>query len=181
MGTTIYLLKNKWIETYSSIKLQLMKKIIFPILIILMLFGLMTSCKKTNKGLTENTFSSVEYTEIGQGNLSGEGEDTIAPQNMIISDAYSWNELMSKMDSNYSVTGSFTETIIDFSKFTVIAVFDQIYGDSGHSIDITEIIEDETHTYIKVKSTMAGEGLTITTQPFHIVKITKNDKQILFE
>lgn len=153
----------------------------FPILIILMLFGLMTNCNKTDKGLTENTLNLVGHTQIGQGNLYGNGEENIPQQNLVILNSTSWNELIDQMNSVNNVSGSFTEININFSNFIVIAVFDKVYGNGGHSIDITEIIEDETHTFVTVENILNGNATSIMTQPFHIVKIPKNNKTILFQ
>lgn len=72
------------------------------------------------------------------------------------------------------MTNDFTDTNIDFNKYQIIAVFDQIYENGGYSIDITNVI-------VKVENLLTGGINSIFNQPFHIIKISKSGKPILFE
>lgn len=146
-----------------------------------MILGLMTSCNKSEDPLTNNTSNIVGYSLIGQGNLHGNGGENIAQQNLVISDSNSWHELIAKMDTVNNVSDDFPEKNINFSNYRIIAVFDTIYANGGHSIDITKITEDETHTYVKVENILTGDATSVMTQPFYIAKISKNNKLIVFE
>jgi hypothetical protein len=145
------------------------------ILIITIIIGL-TSCNKNDDEL-----NLVEFTQIGQNNLYGNGEENITKQNLVISESNSWNELIGKMNTVNYVSDEFTETDIDFANFIVIAVFDKIYGNGGHSIDIIKITENENKVIVTIENILGGDATSIMTQPFHIVKIPKTDKLIIFE
>ena len=119
--------------------------------------------------------------------------NTISPsvnleeQKTIYSQTSNWQALINQIDSFYQTGGInftatyFTETNIDFQSFTVIAVFDQIYGNGGHSIDITNIVEYETNIVVTVQSLQTGNTSSVVTQPYHIVKIPITTKPIVFE
>ena len=145
------------------------------ILIITIIIGL-TSCNKNDDEL-----NLVEFTQIGQNNLYGNGAENITKQNLVISESNSWNELIGKMNTVNNVSDEFTETNIDFANFIVIAVFDKVYGNGGHSIDIIKITENENKVIVTIENILEGDATSIMTQPFHIVIIPKTDKLIIFE
>lgn len=146
------------------------------ILIIAVIFGIAISCNDNDDDL-----NPINFTEIGQNNLYGSGEENILQQNLTISDTETWNDLLDKMNTANNESDEFTETDIDFEEFVVIAVFDKIYGNGGHSIDIIKITENENKVIVKIENIMGGDATSIMTQPFHIVKIPKTDKLIIFE
>lgn len=146
------------------------------ILFITIFIGLMTSCSKTDEDL-----NPINFTAIGQNNLFGNGRENIVQQNFTISDSKSWNELMAKMNAVNNNSEGFTETNIDFANFMVIAVFDKIYGNGGHSIDIIKITENENKIIITIDNVLKGDATAVMTQPYQIVKIRKTNKLILFE
>ncbi len=145
------------------------------ILIIGMFFSLI-SCSDDDSML-----KTINFLLIGQGELYGNGVEGIAQSNLVINDTNTWNDLMVKMNSVNNVTNDFTETNIDFDQYQVIAIFDQIYGSGGHSIDIKKITENETNVIVKVENLLNGDDTLVITQPFHIVKISKSEKLIVFE
>ncbi|TDE46673.1 protease complex subunit PrcB family protein [Flavobacterium rhamnosiphilum] len=146
------------------------------ILFITIFIGLMTSCSKTDEDL-----NPLNLTAIGQNNLFGNGRENIVQQNFTISDSDSWNELLTKMNSVNNNSDGFTETNIDFANFMVIAVFDKVYGNGGHSIDIIKITETENKIIVTIDNVLKGNATAVMTQPYHIVKIRKTNKLILFE
>jgi hypothetical protein len=145
------------------------------ILIITIIFGL-ASCTKNDDEL-----NLIEFTQIGQNNLYGNGNENIPKQNLIISESDSWNQLIDKMNTVNAVSNGFTETDIDFTKYIIIAVFDEIKGNGGHSIDIIKIEENENKVFVIIENILKGDATTVMTQPFQIVKIQKTDKLIIFE
>ena len=73
---------------------------------------------------------------------------------------------------------------IDFSKSTAIAVFMGEFNTGGYAIEITEIMEKEKKIIIKVIKTFPEPGQPVTqalSQPYHIVKIEKIEKGVVFE
>lgn len=57
-----------------------------------------------------------------------------------------------------------------------------MYGNGGHTIDITNITEFETTIVVTVENLQTGNTSGVfVTQPYHIVKIPKATKPIVFE
>ena len=146
------------------------------ILIIAIILGIAISCNENDDDL-----NPINFTEIGQDNLYGNGEENILQQNLTISDTETWNDLLDKMNTVNNESDEFTETDIDFEEFVIIAVFDKIYGHGGYSIDIMRIFENTNTITVKVDHISKGDATLIMTQPFHIVKIPRTDKLIVFE
>jgi PrcB C-terminal len=147
------------------------------ILFIAVYIGFMTSCS-----ISDNPSNSIVLTQIGQGNLFGNGQENISKQNLVILDDNTWRNLQSKMNAVNNVSDEFTETNIDFTKFTVIASFDEVKTSGGYSIDITKITEGESNIFVTVKNiSNDGNATTVMTQPYDIAKIPKTYKSIIFE
>lgn len=155
-----------------------MKKIFLYILIILNF-----SCTDNDDTIRLTPFVPITITPslIGKGNLRGSGFENIPQQNTIILNNVEWDQLKAQMDSFNVVSTNFSETNIDFNNYLIIAVFDQIYGNNGHSIDITNIVEYENNIVVTVENLQTGNSQSTITQPYHIVKIPKTTKPIVFE
>lgn len=126
--------------------------------------------------------NDLQFMLIGKGELYGNGMENIEKSNFIIENDTSWKSLISKMNAVNNVSVDFKESDIDFSKYQIIAVFDQIYGNGGHSIEVARVIENEASINIKVNNLkISGYATMVMTQPFHIVKIPKTGKQIIFQ
>jgi len=129
----------------------------------------------------DDRYKSVNYSLIAQNNLHGNGAENIEKSNLIIENTSSWNDLIDKMNTVNNVSDNFTETDIDFSQYLVIAVFDEIYSNGGHTIDIIKIVENEVNIIITVDKLLNGDASSVITQPYHIIKIPKTEKPIIFE
>jgi len=111
----------------------------------------------------------------------------ISEQKTVYNESTNWNLLLDQIDDYYQPFGIdymaqyFTETNVDFENYTVIAVFDQVYSNGGHSIDITNITEYEANIVVTVENLQTGNAQSIFTQPYHIVKIPKATKPIVFQ
>lgn len=123
---------------------------------------------------------AIDAVLIGQGNLYGNGAENIPKQNIVIRNQSDWNALKQKMDTRNPVSNSFSETAIDFDAFQIIAVFDEIKGSGGHSIDITGIVENDDRIVVTIQNLNSGGATSVMTQPYHIVKIPKSKKQVVF-
>ncbi len=146
--------------------------------LIILLLTLFISCTSDN----DNTgMTNLESTLIAKENLHGNGAEGISEQNLIISDQTTWNDLITQMNSVNNVSDNFTETDIDFSEYTIIAVFDEIKRNGGHSLELN-IMSNSENIIVNVTD-LAPEGnpTTVITQPFHIVKIQNSDLPIIFE
>jgi hypothetical protein len=150
-----------------------MKQIIF-IFSILFVF---VSC---NSDDSDNKSSNVTYSEILKGDIYN-GKDSNPKGNLVIKDQTTWNDVLSKMNLILPANMIFPDTNIDFTKYQVIAVFDQVRNYGGYSIDITKITETRNRIIVKVEQLKPGGIATVITQPYHIIKMPKNDKKIVFE
>jgi len=125
--------------------------------------------------------SSVEYSLISQDNLYGNGIEGIDPQHLIIDNDFNWLQLLSEMNSNSNVSDQFTEVEIDFSKYTVLAAFDEIRPNGGFTVDLKLSLREGKVMAKVVKNSPEGNATTVITQPYIIVKIEKPDLPIEFE
>lgn len=150
----------------------------FKLLYVVCLAFLMVNCNSDND---TSTILPIESTLIAKGELYGDGAEGIAEQNLIVSDADTWNALMAQMDSVNNVSNSFSEIDIDFNAYTVIAVFDQIRGNGGHTLDLDIIFTNANIVVMVSQNAPEGNATTVITQPFHIVKIDKTTKPIVFQ
>ncbi|MFD2541188.1 protease complex subunit PrcB family protein [Lacinutrix gracilariae] len=147
--------------------------------LILVLSILTFNCNSDNT--TTNSEEEVASTLISKDNLYGNGDEGIAEQNMVIQNQTDWNNLLTQIDAVNTTSHTFTETDIDFSEYTIIAVFDQIRGNGGHSIDLNITSNQEVITVTVTHINPAGNAATVITQPYHIVKIEKSNLPIYFE
>ncbi|MGY0408595.1 MAG: hypothetical protein ACWIPJ_09635 [Polaribacter sp.] len=99
----------------------------------------------------------------------------IPKSNLIINNQTDWQNLMNKMDSaGYKQSNTFSETAINFDKYSIIAIFLEIKG-HGWEITINNITENKTNISVSIKN---EEYITsVITQPFHIVKIPKTNQR----
>lgn len=154
-------------------KLKIMKNII----IILASVFLLTACDKDSSGP-----NNLEQVFIGSGSLYGNGVEEIQKGNHVIESEFVWNALMARMNLVNEESQDFTETDIDFNKFVILAVFEDVMSSGGHSIQIEELIE--TNDAIKVlveRESPMGNHTNIMTQPFYISKIERPNKDIVFK
>ena len=130
-------------------------------------------------GCEENKYpKALKFTVIGEGNVSGSGEENLNKQNVVITDSIQWQRLLSEMDSHRNVSSSLTETNIDFDKFQLIVVIDSIRPNLCE-INIKSITENKSDISVCIEKT--SYDATVVTQPFCIVKIGKTNKNINFK
>jgi len=121
-------------------------------------------------------------TIIAKGNLIGNGTNQIDLQSLVIFNATDWNLMLAKMDSTNRKTMVLLEDRIDFSKYTVLAIFDSVWmSGRGSSINVN-IVESYSDIYVEI--TYDGAELkslaAIQYRPYLIVKIPKTTKSIRF-
>lgn len=136
----------------------------------------MLSCNNNDDSNFQAT--EINFTEIGKGTLNGNGSENILQSNILINNQTDWQNLINQMDSYNNVSNSFTEITIDFDSYSIIAVFLEIKP-TGWGVVITEIVE-EVNSIVISKSENESIALVIS-QPFHIVKIPKTNKEIVVE
>ncbi|WBV61382.1 protease complex subunit PrcB family protein [Chryseobacterium camelliae] len=150
-----------------------MKKILLLTVAISALF--IMSCQENE----ENSTASIPINSqlIGKGSISSH---SMPQQNIAITNTTQWNTFLTALDSTYNVSGSFTEINIDFNQYMLIVAFDQVYNNGGHSIDIVAIDESSQSINVDVEKLLQGNTTSVITQPYHIVKIPKIAKPIVF-
>lgn len=151
-----------------------MNKNILVILFTIILF----SCNEEQNDI--NT-TDIETTLISKGNLYGAGEENIGQQNLIITNQNTWLSLLNQMDSVNNVSDSFSETAVDFSESIVLAVFDEIRGNGGHSLELNVSSNSENIIVDIIELNPEGNVTTVMTQPYIIVKMPKSNLPIDFQ
>lgn len=147
-------------------------------LVLILFAAVFISCSNSDDN---NETPALTTTEISNGDLMGNGDEGIEESRLLITNTADWNALKNSMDSVNNVSGNFTETTIDFQNYDVIAIFDEIKGNGGYTIGIDEIAENEDNFIVSiVKTSPSGFATTVMTQPFHIYKIPKATKPVIF-
>lgn len=144
--------------------------------IVILLFTL--NCKSTQN---QAKMTNDDIVLIGKGNLYGSGAEGLKKQNLVITSSEEWKDLLNKMNSVNSVSDSFSETYIDFSKYSVIAVFDEVKNSGGHGLNLV-IQESKDKILVEVlRKSPEGIATSLMTQPYYVVKIPKSDVPVVFE
>ncbi|MDG1452147.1 MAG: hypothetical protein P8Q33_05135 [Polaribacter sp.] len=151
--------------------MKYLKIMLIPLLLVLV-FGYDNNEKINQK---------VEFTEIGKGELFNLYQNNGSGINLVIDNLADWDSFINTIDKPNNISANFTEINIDFSNFQVIAIFDQIHNNGGWSIDVTGVTENEDSLNVNIDNLQKGDLTSIVIQPFHIVKIQKTNKEIVFE
>lgn len=136
---------------------------------------------------TDMFHENVSSEFITSGSFSKSWDEIILGKNYEIKDSVQWNQLIDKIttaesaDSVFILTDHFKETDIDFTKFTVIAIFDRFRGTTYTPIN--KIVEYNTKIviYLNYLNTVPGPYLLNMPIAYYIAKIIKKDKPITFE
>lgn len=144
--------------------------------IVILLFAL--NCKSSGN---KAKMTKEAIVLIGKGNLYGSGSEGIEKQNLIVTSPEEWKDLLNKMNAVNKVSDSFSETDIDFSEYTVIAVFDEVKNSGGHSLNLV-IQETKDKFWVEVlRKSPDGIATSVMTQPYYIIKVPKSELPIVFE
>ncbi len=145
-------------------------------LILSLVIFLTISC--TNDEENDFETQTIAPVLVGKGDLMG--SENISNQNITIYDNGGWNKIINSIDQ-YRLQQLFTSTNVDFNNFQIIAVIDAVKSSGGHSIDITNIEETPNNIVVTIKHLLPGNATTVMSQPFHIVKIPKSTKPVVFQ
>lgn len=133
------------------------------------------NCSSDDNNNESFTPQSIDFTTIGQGVTTS--LMTIEQQNMVITNQTDWNQLLESFPEEIEIS----ETDIDFNTFQVIVSIDEERGHTGHWLEITEIIENENNITVTIATGEGDSGFESICRPYHIVKIPKSDKPVVFE
>ncbi|MBL7849502.1 MAG: hypothetical protein JNN04_01280, partial [Cyclobacteriaceae bacterium] len=70
---------------------------------------------------------------------------------------------------------------VDLNCEMIILTLDEAYGYAGYEIEILSVVEEDTRILVTINRSDLGMGLPVWTQPFHLVKVPKLDKEVVFE
>lgn len=148
------------------------------LLLLCSIFFMTISCRDNHDNEQLENKNQINFQLIGKGNLMG---NYAAQQNTVITNTTQWNNFLSQIDSpNNHPSAGFTETNIDFNQFMIIVVIDAVYPNGGHSVDIMAVDENTQNIEVDVEKLLQGNVTTVITQPYHIVKIPKILKPVIF-
>lgn len=136
---------------------------------------LLTGCNSDDSDTSNVPFSVIVQDDNFNTNAN------IPKSNLVIKDQTEWNNLLLKINILTAANSIMPDIDVDFTKYQVIAVIDQVRNSGGYSIDITKITETNNSIFVKVEQLKPGGFYTVITQPYHIVKIPKTNKKIVFK
>lgn len=147
-------------------------------IVLLCVFNCKTTLENTKTKNVE--MKTIESIVIAKGNLYGSGAEGIDAQNRMITNQNDWQGLMNQMNSVNNVSHGFEETTIDFSQYTIIAIFDKVKGSGGHRLELA-ITSNPENTIVNItRVAPKGNSTSVITQPYHILKIAKRTLPIKF-
>lgn len=152
-----------------------MKKI-FLIAVLAMVLANCSSDNNESFSSQSIEFSTIARFVIGNTPFLDNSES----QNIIISDSATWEGFL--VDLEYHLGYSIDmDSSIDFETYQVISVFDQVRPTGGYSISVISITENQNNIVVNFE-TSYDDGITfqMPIQPYHIIKIPKSDKEIVF-
>jgi len=123
------------------------------------------------------TGKRLEFQTVAEGSYSGLTVSAYYVINDVDELARVWNPFVQVHDPEKPMPE------IDFSETTIIVVFMGLCPTTGYGIDVKEIIDTGLSMVVRVEKTypkgcVVGEMLTF---PFHIVKVEKTSKYIIFD
>ena len=139
------------------------------------MFGI--SCSAIFRSSGESDKEMFEFETIARGG-HGRIEE---PVNMVIKDHEKWDSLWNKVYKTRIPKPDLPE--VNFEKEMIIAVFMGYTSTGGYSVSIENIFAKGCKLTVERKVVTPGPDDLVTdeeTQPFHIVKTTKTDKEIVF-
>ena len=148
-----------------------MRTLFFAIITLITL----NSCSESDN--TPSPFVPVTITPV----LIGKGNDIsgLTQISLKITNQTDWNTLLSSMNS---VSNTFAQTTIDFVNYNIIAIIDDERPCTNFSINIDSITEYENNITVQYSSSGdINNCFNAVVQPYHIVKIPKSSKPVIFQ
>lgn len=144
-------------------------------ILILSILFLITAC---NSDDSEEQTTPVSYSLVFHNYVSGSEGDK--KSNLVVKTDAEWDIFL----ANPKIKGrtyEFSETEIDFTKYQIIAIFDEMHPYNGYFVDIKEVREGKSTITIYLEYKNIVGFATVLTQPLTIAKIPKTNKKIVFK
>lgn len=155
--------------------------------LVLIVFGLSAIALDRYSSLSKAPFSEkpLAFETMAKGGWSEHSEE----KNYAITNGNDWQDLWDRMHLSPMVglpnqpekPPALPEA--DFAREIVIASFQGLKSTGGHSIEIAKITEMQNSVEVLVRKVSPGPNCIVTqafTSPYHIVKIPRTDKEIVF-
>lgn len=136
---------------------------------LLIIFTFISSCATTSTQSND----ILQLITLSKGN--GSGSEGFEQGNFIIKNV---NQLKS-----YGRLANFDNNSIDFSREIVLIAIDKIRNSGGYGIEISnaKIVDNKVLVSIDYSSPKLNDMVTMAlTQPYHVVKMKRTDKEIVF-
>lgn len=120
----------------------------------------------------------LEFASLQQGSHSGHTSSGY----YVIQDNESWTELWNQ--HALFMLDTLPPPSVDFSKYTVVAVFMGEVNTGGYAMNIYDIVDIGSSLTVKLEKIEPGPKCIVTqalTQPYHMVQMTKTEKPIYFD
>jgi DNA-binding transcriptional ArsR family regulator len=138
-----------------------------------------------NRTHFSNMRRELGFQTISDGFYSGQG----SPAYYVVENQSSWVEVWKKLQPYVAFPFNDSRTTevppdVNFSESIVVAVFMGGFTSGGYRIEVKEICDVGQYVVVKVEKTYPGGNCIVTlalSQPYHIVKMGKTDKTILFD
>jgi len=154
-----------------------MKKVFSFMVICTLMFG----CKKDDNNSISYPIN-VPFTKVAKGyNYNAQSMFPSGNKNSL-TDSTQWKKVLVKLDSLISPNNPdiFIRTV-DFNSYQLLSVVDSVRYSGGWSVDILSIKEYQNSIEVSVANLEKGNSDPEVTQPYHIVRITKQAKPIVFK
>lgn len=132
------------------------------------------ACSNDDAQSGDNFPKDIPFTNILKGATNE--NSGISKSIIIIKNINELQSLLNKLE--YSNNNGIDYGSIDFDKFYLMAVILEIKG-NGWEVEVTNIKEFKENVKVSIKDTPFMSA--VITQPFHIVKIPKIDKDFIFD
>lgn len=152
-----------------------MRKIAILIIALMIGVGFLSGCQEKIGDKTDEKELSFETI------MKGCGWGLSERKNIVITNESEWKDLLNNLGWSWS-NSSLPE--IDFTQNIIIAVFQGCFGTGGYSIEITQIVDNESTIEVIVKEKTPESGVFLTQAvscPFHIVVTQKVDRDVVFK
>ncbi|MBI2268529.1 MAG: protease complex subunit PrcB family protein [Candidatus Blackburnbacteria bacterium] len=120
-----------------------------------------------------NENKKIQFEEIGKGSNSKQS----TRKNYVINSSKEWQKIIETQPED-------PEVRVDFSKETVIAVFQGKKNTGGYGIEVSEVWQKDGNLEVSVTETSPGANcftVQMLTAPYHIVKIPKFTEEVEFK
>ncbi len=150
------------------------------IFLIAILSMALINCSSDDNNTAQDDFipQNINFTTIRQSTTEPYINMEEGQNNIVVTNESDWNQLVEDLFL-VLVAEEFPE--IDFNTFQVIVSIDDIRFNTGFWLEITEIIENENNITVTITTGEYDSAFEAYCRPYHIVKIPKSNKPVVFE